>query len=148
MVAWYFEMVQQLASQLDSLSLVLRSAATSSLISLPRATRSVKDPHELNVIFHEVKYTPHDVFLYWVGCWFLGSDECNLLRRKVVETPAWFVDCHTQRSTVLFVVLGGIVGEGDKVSSANDFPQAIDAHDGLLLVVLERMPLRVKHDSP
>lgn len=81
-------MVKQLASQLDPFAFVLWAAATSLLVSLPRATRPIKDPHEVNVVSHEVEYTPHDVFLYGIGCRFLGSDECNLCRREVIEAPA------------------------------------------------------------
>jgi hypothetical protein len=44
---------------------------------------------------------------------------------------------------MLLVVACGILSEGDEISSANHFPQAVDAHDGLLLVVLQRLPLKI-----
>ena len=129
-------MVEQLAGQFDPLTLVLRPATATSLVPLPWTTRPIKDPYELDVVFHEMKYAPHDVLLYWVGCWLLRPDELDLSWYEIVESPTWFVDCNTKWSAMLLVVIGGILGKRNKLAFPNYFPEAMDAHDGLLMFAL------------
>jgi len=125
-------MIEQLTGQSGPLALVLGLASTSSLVSLPGSTRPIKNPDQLDVELHKVKDTPHDVLLDRVRSWFLGSDEFHLLWRQIVESPSWLVDCDTERSSMLFEVVGGQLRERDKFTPSNDIPQAIDAHDWLL----------------
>lgn len=124
-------MIEQLAEQLCSLAFVLRSAATASLVPFPWSTRSVKDPDQLDVVFHEMEYAPHDSLLNGIRRWLLGPDELHLLRYEIVESPSRFVNGHTKRPAIFVEVIRGIFSKRNKFTFADHISQAIDAHDGL-----------------
>jgi hypothetical protein len=117
-----FEVIKQLAEQLRPFTLVLRPAATSSLVPFSRSAGPIKYPDELNVELHEMENAPHDSFLYRVCRWLFRPDECDLLWREVIEPPARLVHGHTKRPSVCLVVISGILCELDQFAFTNHIP--------------------------